>query len=317
MSTNFLVRAIKGEDLDAVCKVAREALPADVVTPALFARKVFLDQNFDERGVKVAEADGLVVGFIVSFVRRHKIEDMADDSDKCWITLFAVRPDFQGQGIGSALLNDIECWLRSEGKKTILVGPYTPNWWVPGVDVNAYPGTVGFLEKRGYTVSVRPLAMDSNLVAYRRPEWVKEKQISLEANGVRFSEFKPELAPALFDFMLKEFPGDWQRHIRGTSERILKGELPPLQIRIATDAGSVVGFAHYEGERFGPFGTAVSQRGRGVGAVLLCLTVEAMRDAGLHNAFFMWTDDRAAKLYAEAGFRESRRFALLKKDLTA
>jgi hypothetical protein len=40
-----------------------------------------------------------------------------------------------------------------------------------------------------------------------------------------------------------------------------------------------------------------------------------MRNTGLHNAFFLSTDDKAAKLYAQAGFLESRRYALMKKEI--
>lgn len=313
--TGFTVRGMRGSDLAGVCDVARAALVADPVTPELFARKVFLDLNFDPRGSLVAESGGRVAGFITGFVRRYPIEDMADDSDRSWITLFAVHPDFQRRGIGSALFDAVEGWFRQEGKSAVLAGPYTPNWWIPGVDVNAYPGAVEFLKSRGYEEVTRPLAMDSDLVSYRRPQWVSEKQAALEAAGVKFRQLCPELVPDLFAFLKAEFPGDWQRHLRETVTRILRNEYPPRHVHVAIENGAVRGFAHFEGERFGPFGTARPERGRGMGAVLLCLTVEAMRDSGLHDAFFLWTADSTAKLYAEAGFRESRRFCLMKKAL--
>lgn len=314
-SSAFHIRPVQGEDLQGICRVAEAALPADPFTPDLFARKVFLDQNFDSANVQVAETGGTVIGFAVSYTRRYPIEDMPDNSDRSWITLFAVAPEHQRQGVATALFEALESRLAAEGKSSVLVGPYTPNWWVPGVDVNAYPAALEFLSNRGYTEVVRPLSMDSNLVTYRRPEWVTEKEQSLLQQGVEFREFEPELIPKLFDFLRREFPGDWQRHIRETSARILRGEYGPQHIRCALDKGQIIGFAHFEGERFGPFGTAVSERGRGVGAVLLCHTVEAMRAGGLHNAFFLWTSDQSAKLYSEANFRESRRFALMKKSL--
>lgn len=315
MADGFSLRGIRGDDLAGVCEVAKAALVADPITPELFARKVFLDLNFDPRGTLVAECDGRVVGFAAGFVRRYPIEDMADDSDRSWITLFAVHPDYQRHGIGTALFDAVEGWFREQGKAATLAGPYTPSYFIPGVDVNAYPGTVEFLKARGYDEVTRPLAMDSDLVQYRRPAWVSEKQSALESAGVTFSQFTPEIVPELFAFLKAEFPGDWQRHVRETVTRILRGEAAPRHVHVAVENGNVRGFSHYEGERFGPFGTAKSERGRGMGAVLLCLTVEAMRDSGLHDAFFLWTSDSTAKLYGEAGFRESRRFCLMKKAL--
>ena len=55
--------------------------------------------------------------------------------------------------------------------------------------------------------------------------------------------------------------------------------------------------------------------GRGIGAVLLTCTLQAMRARGYHCAWFLWTDDRAAKLYRQHGFEEARRFALMRIPL--
>jgi len=312
----WLIRGMQGSDLSGICEVAKAALPADVIPAKLFARKVFLDLDFDPRGCLSAVADGNVVGFLVSYVRRHKIEDQPDDSSQCWITLLAVHPDWQRRGIGGSLLETAEKWFQEEGKKIVLMGPYAPNWWVPGVDVNAYPDTIAFLQKRGFKEVLRPLSMDSNLVSYRRPQWIRDKENELTAAGVTFLDFAPELIPDLFAFLKAEFPGDWQRHVRSTADRILREEYQPRQIQIAMENGKVIGFAHCEGERFGPFGTDPSVRGRGIGAVLLCRTIEGMCESGLHDAFFLWTEDHAAKVYSQAGFKESRRFSFMKKELS-
>jgi predicted GNAT family acetyltransferase len=40
-----------------------------------------------------------------------------------------------------------------------------------------------------------------------------------------------------------------------------------------------------------------------------------MKIKGYHNAWVMWTDDIAAKVYQKLGFRETRRFVVLSKDL--
>jgi GNAT superfamily N-acetyltransferase len=115
--------------------------------------------------------------------------------------------------------------------------------------------------------------------------------------------------------MKAEFPGDWQRYIRETMSKIALGQYSKDQIWTALDGERVLGFAQHEGERFGPFGVAASERGRGIGAVLLFKCLHTMRDKGLHNAWFLWTDDKTARLYAAAGFAETRRYAVMRKVL--
>jgi mycothiol synthase len=97
--------------------------------------------------------------------------------------------------------------------------------------------------------------------------------------------------------------------------RITLGESPSRLI-IAHRAGEVLGFSHHDAERFGPIGVATSQRGRGLGHVLMFETLEAQKRAGLHRAWFMWSDDKTAqRLYNVAGFKEMRRFALMRKEI--
>lgn len=311
------VRGMRGADLGEIMRIAEAALPADPMTPETFACRVFLDQNYDQRGCVVAEiGDGVIAGFAAGHVRRHPIEDMPDDSDRSWIPLFAVHPGYRRRGIATQMFDALEGWFHSEGKLSTLIGPYTPNWWTPGVDVNAYPEALEFLAGRGYREVMRPLSMDSNLLNYRRPEWIQQREEALTREGVRFQTVRLEELPDLFSFLKREFPGDWQRHVRQTCLAVVRSGCEAVsRVRIALEASDeVVGFSHYDGERFGPFGTASRVRGRGIGAVLLAQTVEAMRAEGRHTAFFLWTEDKAAKLYAEAGFRESRRFSLMKKD---
>ena len=45
-------------------------------------------------------------------------------------------------------------------------------------------------------------------------------------------------------------------------------------------------------------------------------TLQAQRDAGFRAAWFLWSDDKTAdRIYNGAGFREVRRFALMRKEL--
>lgn len=98
--------------------------------------------------------------------------------------------------------------------------------------------------------------------------------------------------------------------------RITTGEYHPTNLWIAHEGGRVLGFAMHDNNcRFGPFGVAANERGRGLGVVLLLSVLYSMKAKGLHNAWFLWTDDTAARVYDVGGFKESRRFAYMRKDI--
>jgi GNAT superfamily N-acetyltransferase len=142
------------------------------------------------------------------------------------------------------------------------------------------------------------------------PPWVREK-----GRAFALKPFEPALTLPLLEFVRKEFPGDWVRVVRETATKILAGESANRLIA-ALDDENIVGFAHHENERFGPIGVAANQRGRGIGQVLMFATLQAQREAGFRTAWFLWSDDKTAeRIYNVAGFKETRRFALMKKTL--
>lgn len=302
-------------DLEPVVALLRKTLASDPITSGVFQRKALLDPNFDPKSALVAVEDGVVVGFVLGITRKIAIEDQPPDFDRAWITLIAVEPSRQRVGIGMELLRQLYPYLIEKGLKSIWVSPYAPNYFTPGVDVNAYPGAVEFFRKNGFAEAYRPLSMDAPLLDINTPEWVFEKERQLVKDGVTVETFKPEYILPLLDFMKAEFPGDWQRYIRETMSRIARGQDCPGHLWVAEEQGKALGFAQHEAERFGPFGVAAEARGRGIGAVLLFKCLHAMRDKGLHNAWFLWTDDKTAKLYQQAGFAESRRYVVMRKAL--
>ncbi|MEN6520292.1 MAG: GNAT family N-acetyltransferase [Armatimonadota bacterium] len=309
------IRPFEPSDLEAVAALLEKTLVADRIPSGLFQRKVLLDPNFDSNGALVAVEDGEVAGFVLGIVRKLPIEDQIPDFDRSWITLIAVDPSHQGNGIGMELLRCLEPYLKEKRSTSVWVSPYAPNYFTPGVDVNAYPGAVGFFKKNGFEEVYRPLSMDASLPGLKTPEWVSEKEQQLAKAGVSVEQFNPGHILPLLEFVRAEFAGDWQRYVRETMSRVSSDRDFPNSLWIAAEKDRVLGFAQHEGERFGPFGVAVKERGRGIGAVLLFRCLYAMRDKGLHNAWFMWTDDKAAKLYQQAGFVESRRYVVMRKAL--
>jgi len=303
-------------DQNAVLFVFKEAMPRDPISSTRFTRQVLLDPNVRSEGALVAHDSGQVVGFCLAIARQVPLENAPPDADRGYLTLIAVRPGSQRQGVGTALLEAAEAFLRSQGRAVVLVSPYAPGYFIPGIDVEAYDAGLQFFRQHGYQELYRPLAMEAALWDVEPPSWLAETQGRLEREGVHVEPYAPEWTLPLLEFISREFPGDWVRVARETMGRILAGERAERLI-LAHAHGRVLGFAHHENERFGPIGVAASERGRGLGHALMFRTLQSMREAGFRTAWFLWSDDATARrLYDAAGFKERRRFAVLRKELS-
>lgn len=310
------IRPFQPSDLQGVLRVLAQAMHADAIPESRFVRQVLLDANFRPEGAPVAVRGDDVIGFCLSLARQVPLENAPSDAEKGYVTLIGVGPSEQRRGVGSQLLAAAESYLRSQNRKLVMVSSYAPGYFIPGVDVNAYPAGLSFFTKHGYKEIIRPVAMQTSLWDLRQPEWIGERACKLAGEGVKVLPFSAELTLPLLDFAKQEFPGDWVRVVREAIGRIVSQGDSPSRLIVAIDHDKVVGFSHYENERFGPIGVAASQRGRGLGQVLLYQTLSAQRDAGFRAAWFLWSDDKtAARLYNGAGFKEVRRFALLRKEL--
>jgi mycothiol synthase len=309
------IRPFDLADQSAVIKLLAESMPTEAIAESRFVRQVLLDGNFRGEGAPVAERNGKVVGFCLSVARQMPLENAPPDSDRGYITLFAVAPEAQRNGIGTKLLAAAEDYLKSQQRSTCMIASYAPGYFIPGVDVSAYAGALDFLKKRGYSEVYRPVAMKTMLAEVTTPAWVNERREKLAAEGVKVEPFSAEMATAVVKFAKREFAGDWVRMVKEVMGAILLGA-SAKRLLVARERGEVVGFSHYDRNRFGPIGVSTSQRGRGVGQVLMFETLAAQREEGHEFAYFLWSDDKtAARLYGGAGFKEFRRFAVMKKAL--
>ena len=312
---SIAARPFQPNDMPAVLHVLARAMPVDPISEGRFTRQVLLDPNFRAEGAIVGEQDGRVVGFCLALARHVPLENAPGDADRGYVTLLGVLPDEQRRGVGARMLDAAESYLRAQNRSLVMVSSYAPNYFIPGVDVSAYASGLSFLAKHGYQEVYRPLAMQTALWDWTTPAWIEEKGAALARQGVVIEQYAPAVTLPLLAFARDEFQGDWVRVVREAMSRITLGD-SPARLIVAHEGGKVIGFSHHDNERFGPIGVAASQRGRGVGQVLMCRTLHAQREAGFRAAWFLWSDDKtAARLYNGVGFKEVRRFALMKKAL--
>jgi GNAT superfamily N-acetyltransferase len=312
---NSRIRCFEKQDLFPVIDLWNACVPADGITQDLFERKVLLDANFDPEGMILAEVEGKVVGFMLCIVRQVPMEVIGMQEELGWITMTGILPEYRHKGIGTQMWEKAEVFFRQRNRKLISIATYSPNYFIPGIDIKEYPSAITFFEKMGFYQGAKPLSMDNPIVTYKIPEELAIKESKLREEGITIRPYKREMITELLDFMKKYMPGDWLKGIRDNLALLPIGKFKEEQIMLAMKGNEILGYAQYEEEHFGPFGVRDDYQGKGIGQVLLARTIQMMHNRGHHNAWFLWTDDKAAHVYQKVGFKETRRFVVMKKEI--
>ncbi len=305
-------------DEGAIVAAWNRTLLEDPITPKRFRNLVLLDGNFDPKGLCLAVADGQVVGVVYAVRRLMPMAGTELEPANGWIPFFFVVSAYQRQQIATRLMEEVIAFFKEAGREQVFFASYAPNYVLPGIDPQAYPGGMAFLEAMGFRVQYSPVAMDRSLVGFSIPQEVQALHDQRIQEGYSFKFASDSDLVELIHFANNAFNPDWGRAIR---EGLLQG-LPMERILVARAQGKLVGFCMhggYEGipERFGPFGVDPEQRGKGLGKILLNLCLQAMRAEGAHGAWFLWTGETssAGYLYKRTGFQVTRQFHVMKKEL--
>lgn len=338
-SRPITVRPFEGRDTQALLEAWAKALPADAVTLDQFERRILLDQNYERDGLLVAEVPGsgdspaTLAGFAACFVLNKPIEKVGHREDTGFISMFGVVPAGAGgardgampewgdaeRAVGEALLAAAEAFFRGRGRRLVVLSPYTPNYFVPGVDKDRYAPLLRFLEGAGFREYSEALAADALIARFEIPAEVLDKERALAAEGIEIRPYRREDLASYLQFQRDLMPGPWVEDARYYLLEMAAGRFPEDAIWLAVDSrrdGRIIAFCMHDREHFGPFGVSDEYQGRGIGTVLLARTLERMRMRGCHCAWVLWTGERALKgVYGRLGFTLTRRFAILKKEL--
>ncbi len=311
----FAIRAYRGEDEPALIELWNAAMTHDPLSPAVFRSKVLLDLNFQPEGLSVAEADGRLVGFVLSLSRQ--VPQFLDglQPEKAWITAFGVHPDWRRRGIGRALFERALARLEGLGKSEVLISPYTPNYFIPGVDSLAYAPAVAFLHAAGWQTLYEAISMRVETTGFQISPEVRAREAALAGEGYAVRAVTSADLPELMGFIARHFGWDWVRHAQDYLLELFGSGSDQICFLVATHRGRIVGYCQQRRERFGPFGVDPGLRGKGIGRVLLAHCLAEMLTRGFHCAWFLWTGRDAARLYATVGFQPVRQFVILRKAL--
>jgi mycothiol synthase len=309
------VSAFHSADIEELVGVWNRSLPVDPISAGRLETRVLLDPNFREEFCLVARAGERMIGFVLGICGEGVHYPARLAGETAWILSMAVEAEHRRRGVGPALLAALEGRFREDGRRDVWMASYPTAYIVPGVDERAYPQGMAFFRARGYQVAYRALAMDASLWPPQFPEEASIKEEQLAAEGVTFQAFHSRWLSPFREFLRSQVPWDWERLALRNLRAIDEGGFPAAMFVLAVSEGKVVGYCQYEGEHFGPFGVAQGWQGRGIGTVLLARALRSMVQRGLHGAWVLWTGEEAARLYARFGFGESRRFAVLHKQI--
>ncbi len=195
------------------------------------------------------------------------------------------------------------------GFKEVLYSNVTPEYFYPGIDSKHYPEIFDILTDNGFVIAEEAISMEIDL-GDRKYAGVHDYESSIsDLSKKEFSKF--------LSFLARNYDGDiYQR----AYDVIRKGD--PYQITVAKVDDEFAGYAMFStgegsfwyspGGRFGPFEVLEKFRSKGIGSKLLSRTLDKMKEYGLRHAFFMWGNEKAAHLYSRFGFKETRRFEIMK-----
>ncbi len=241
------------------------------------------DQTADRPPLRLlAESDGKPVGLALAALRPAT----AGTSATGHIDLIAVDPAAQSRGVGRALMTRAEELLAAAGAERLMLRGRPPYYAWPGIDIR-YTRAICLAESSGYTRGPDGLNMSVDLRT--APLDTTQDEARLTAAGVRVRRLEPADEKAFLTWM-RQWGGSWD----GEAARALAHEPPRghVAVREGADGPRYVGFACHGVNRrswFGPMGTESSERGLGVGTVLLRRCLADQRAAGLDEAEIGWT----------------------------
>lgn len=310
------IRPYRGTDEAELLRVWHQSMTHDRLAVDSFRTKVLLDANFRPENMPVAMEDGHIVGFVLALTRRVPLFLQGLEPEKSWITAFGVHPDYRRRGIGRALFEHVLGRFKAEGRTSIEISPYVPNYFTPGVDTAAYVGAIAFLQNAlGFQVDTTAISMGLNLTGFQIPlEIVELERKRAQEDDLMIRPVSAADLPDLMPFIAEHFGWDWFRHLQ---EYLLEyfGDSSQIGFMIARLKGEIVGFCPQRRERFGPFGVHPNVRNLGIGRILLFRCLAEMSSRQVYFSYFMWTEENAARLYTLAGYKPRREFAILSKKL--
>ncbi|MEU4239209.1 GNAT family N-acetyltransferase [Actinoplanes sp. NPDC026619] len=301
MDPEFWISELTDDDLPAVIALCRNAL--DLPEDAAEASEIVLRLREAGRrtGFLAVSPGDRVIGVVLGSVSHR-------DASIAHVDLIAVDPAERRRGVGRALMTRIEGALAGMGADDVVLAGNAPYYAWPGIDVRYTPALCAAMAL-GFAQDQPAWNMTASLLSVA-PTDAQEKKLADE--GVTIRRALAGDVPKLSEFALANWGSGWAGEIVDSIGRDRAG----CHLAVESD-GTLLGFAAYGSSRpswFGPMGTTVAARGRGIGSILLRRCLADQRAAGLESAQIGWVGP--VPFYSAAvGARVERVFFLYRKQL--
>lgn len=310
------IRTYKSSDETQVINLWNQCLTKDPVSTEIYHKKILLDPNFDPDLCLIAvDENDSIVGYCWGIVRKYPYGNRGTEPERGWIPVMFVHPNYQRKGIGSSLMKILHEKFDKLERTNITLGAYSPNYFFPGPDKDAYSDSIPFFESFSYEVMGEAVGMDMVLYNLTIPKEIQDIRINLvEEHGIRIIPFSKEYTLPLIEFLEENFSGGWARNVRETLKQF-KGE---ERILLAVDEdANILGYCQraiddLEGH-YGPFGVSEEMRGKKLGSVLFYEMLWDMYSRGIYHVWVAWTNGGAQRFYERAGMRVIKRHAVMKR----
>ncbi|TFF95409.1 MAG: GNAT family N-acetyltransferase [Promethearchaeota archaeon] len=261
---------------------SKASIKSDLFNPAL--------------SVVAKDAQDNVAAFFMAILRRSNI--LRNKRKVAVLKFFVVEKAWQYKGVGTRLFHhlyekiknsELKCWRM---KFEVLTSQ--PDYWLPGLDPR-HTEAYFFLKKMGFKKKGERinLCVDIDTLPQTPPP-AEHKGYSISRASM---EDMDELVPLKFmnkGYQLSFWP----------EETALTFKNDPFTSFIARNAqGKIVGWAshsiHFPGA-FGPTGVKKSERGQGLGGVLLDWCLWDIKQMGIKTAKIMWVEGDTVYFYLKA-----------------
>ncbi len=312
-----MILEYKQEYENDVLKLWNHELHLDKITVDKFRKQIILDENYNSSLCLVYLEEEKVVGFILGIKRKFPYLERGLEPDRGWISVMFVDKEYQRQGIGTQLIEEVEKRLIEAGSKRITLAAYSPNYFLSGIDEEGYASAMSFFRKHEYIHGEKAFSMSRDLHGFEMSESIKNDKLTAESKGFKFESYNPSVMKELLDFAAEEFGGGWKRNLL-IAMREDKAEETVI-VAIGPE-GDIVGFCMraIDGNplRFGPIGVSKKARNNGLGGILLEMQMEEMSKRGYYHMFFLSTDIPGRRFYERHGLEVYRTFVNYEKEIS-
>lgn len=312
---NIRLESFQQERFQQVLTCWNQSLIYDGIDEERFKQLILLDENFNPDLFLLALTQEKVVGFCYGVRRKIPYLERGLEENRGWIVIMGVLPEYQNQGIGTMLCDEVEKRLKDMGTKEITLCAYSPNYFFPGID-KRYQQAISFFENRNYAYRAESVSMQRSLWDYHMADQYKEKLASLEKDGIHIIRYNDEYMLPLLNYLLENFGAGWKRNALIAMQ---KKEAEDTILLVVDEQKNILGFCmrKIDGNdaRFGPFGVSEHLRSKGIGGVLFEYMMQEMKQKGIYYLYFLWTDGAAQRFYERHDVKVYRTYQLYRKEV--